>query len=372
MRTASILKPHHGLAFLAAALILSLATACTDSGDFDGGVEPDPEPNATPTITAADIGTRCVYNPTTGENPSNDCAPGLTCLIVTRDLAYAPYAFGDQRNLSLPLWENHFTYYRADGNDEGYCTLVATQTAGVQTCPVGTTNKALWSNMQACVKNCTQALDCNREGFACDLRFIDISSVGGNHCVRKCTNDEPDCVRTGWFTDPQTQQARPMVAIQDLLGASSCNLESGICQFRQEFGNAGPGERCYSNADCQDEMICLNGPMIGQPDQTGGACGQPCIPHPQPQTAADLQSTCTSGNVCQAGITGGLSPYTVIDLDNGQTNNLGGYCFPQCALNTSNCAAYEGTACGQINEAVFGQGWNGVSMCLVPELRQGL
>ncbi|MCP4501208.1 MAG: hypothetical protein GY822_14710 [Deltaproteobacteria bacterium] len=139
-------------------------------------------------------GTPCVYDSEAPENPTNDCEIGLTCLIVTRDYGdgsrgYGPFQAGDAANLQLPLWENHFTYYHADGKDEGYRTLVQTQSATPFTCPTGTTAKALWPNLLICVKNCSQPIDCNREGFTCGSRFLDVTSKSGDHCVRKCTND---------------------------------------------------------------------------------------------------------------------------------------------------------------------------------------
>ncbi|MCP4501207.1 MAG: hypothetical protein GY822_14705 [Deltaproteobacteria bacterium] len=365
-----------------ATVVLSLATgiamgttACAPTGEYDGGIGPETDPSSPPILTADDIGTRCVYDYELQGNPTNDCAIGLTCLIITRDYGldgvrgYAPFQAGDAANFQLPLWENQFTYYRPDGKDEGYCTLVQTQTSTPLTCPAGTTAKALWPNMVVCVKNCTQAIECNREGYTCDLRFLDVSSAGGNHCVRKCTNDQPDCVRTGWFSVDDNVSA--YLAVQDLQGASSCDLTSGQCINIPENGTAGPGERCYSNTDCIGGQICLNGGMIGRSDQTGGACGQPCIPVANPQNAQQIQATCFDGYVCQPGIKGGHNPYNVIDLDNGAVAALGGYCFPQCATTNGNCSAHQGTSCGQTRAEVFGEPWNGVSMCLVSELRAG-
>ncbi|MCP4501209.1 MAG: hypothetical protein GY822_14715 [Deltaproteobacteria bacterium] len=178
----------------------------------------------------------------------------------------------------------------------------------------------------------------------------------------------PDCIRNGWYIT--NTDASPYLGAQDLQDASSCDLTPGQCIDTPENGTAGPGERCFANTDCLGGQICLNGPMIGQPDQSGGACGQPCVPVANPQNEEDLQATCFDGSVCQPGIKGGQNPYNVIDIGDFSRATWGGYCFPKCGGN-GDCSAHQGTSCGQADEAVFSDAWNGVSMCLTAELRAG-
>jgi hypothetical protein len=347
-------------------------------GVVDGGPEPPDPPDPPDVITAADIGVLCEYDAANASNPTNQCARGLTCLIRTFDGAFSPFPAGDPRNLSLGVWEDHFTVYRDDGIDEGYCTLVA-ETPQVPACPAGTEAKFLAPAMSICVRSCQTPAECGRLGYTCDSRYLDV----GTSCVRQCTLDLPDCVRSGHVQRPDGSISMHLFE-GDLRGESTCDLASGLCAVNPGEGVSETGEACNTSLDCAAGLMCLQSDVLaasGAPVDSPGVCSRPC----KPGTPNDPQSMagqgCLGPEVCQGGFTFGhgnpLDPnlndangfLAIIPPD--QLVEAGGWCFPECETNAGDCTGTTGTQCGSANDGVFGLPWNGISMCLPGALRQG-
>ncbi len=373
MRTS--LRP---LAALFATLAFSLGCP-GGSGGFDGGIFPDAGP---PVVgpTAADIGTKCEYM-NDGANPSNTCAAGLSCLIVTFDGLYVPFpASNTTQNFTKHIWEDQFTIYRDDGVDEGYCTLIGTL-AAPPACPAGTELKVFDTNLAVCLRSCSQGAECGRAGYTCDTRFFDV----GPTCVRGCTLDFPECIRSGQLQRPNQPEVIALhLYASDLAGSSYCDVPSGTCQANPGGGLAGPGEPCNDTRDCQVESVCIQGDLLEAvnrqlPANSTGFCAQPCKPNAE--QPLDPASGCRTGFACQAGFTFGHgNPYDPnLEDANGfllfnppqSYLEAGGFCFPDCQGGTGgNCDTFPGTTCGAPNTATFGFPWNQVSMCLPDSLRQ--
>jgi hypothetical protein len=327
------------------------------SGSFDGTEEQDAGPGPEG-IDPATIGLPCIYDASTGENPSNQCAAGLSCMIVTYDGAY-------HNNMSKSVWEDQFTLYRDDGLDEGFCTLIGTWSAP-PICPVGTYLKLFESNVAICLKACAGPADCGRIGYTCDSRFMD---VPGPVCVRQCGLDIPDCVRSGVFqrNDLQNQPLVTHLLIDDVSGASTCDLGTGLCVDNAGVGQQGPGDTCLTTADCVAGTSCWQGPMLGLPYGEPGFCGGICPPDPQQPL-----NGCPNGFACQAGLQYGQTPFWLINSSLSEVSQAGGFCFRECqGAGSTACNVSPGTDCGVPNTAVLGQPHNGISMCLLPSLRQG-
>ena len=348
--------------------LLSGASRCDNVGVIeDAGIpEPDPEPAA---FVASDIGTACVYDPATGANPTNDCPTGLTCLISTIDGAYSPYPAGDPRNLSLAVFEDHFTYFRDDGLQEGYCTLIGS-IAQPPACPQGTAPKALAPNLTVCVRTCNAPTDCGRSGYTCDARFLDVPQL---QCVRQCTLDFPDCIRSGWFQRGENPPS-PFLEVADINGSSYCDVQNtGRCAANPG-GTQAPGLPCNDSRDCASS-ICIQGLLLNQPGGQG-FCAASCKFNPQ---AAGMGCP-YEGYVCQPGFTFGFGDpldqnvndnngFMLISSSTGQFFEGGGVCLPSCAAGDELCNSFPGTGCGSANVNVFGAPWNGVEMCLLPSMR---
>ncbi len=332
-------------------------------------------------VTADMIGTPCEYVDGSGENPTNDCEAGLTCLIRTYDGLYGAA-------LTNYFWEDQFTVYtdRMVGNsfvDEGYCTLVSAWNDPNFRCPAGTFPKLLSTNVQACMKLCTSNADCGRQGYVCDYRYFDMPSQGQGgaqvgHCVRACRTDAPDCVRSGIVTtqmDPN--QVAAYVAYEDLEGQSVCDVGTGICGVNPDGagGDVLPGGACNDTTECAGFQLCYQAsaffPQIPDGD---GICGLPCAPSANPdptQRAQENRASCNAapGYVCQAAFRNGHVPFAVKSLLEGVDLQAGGICLPDCSANPNACASFPGTTCGQLNNNLL-EPWNGVSMCLMPQLSQ--
>lgn len=371
---------------VASVLVAWSGLAClTYAGEFDGGIPRDAGPGAPAGFSALDIGTPCQYDPARGGNPTNTgCQAGLTCLLVASDGSYTPFPPGSLQNLTLSVWEDHFTRYRDDGLDEGVCTLIGSW-ASPPSCPLGTSLKWLATNLAVCVRACQSAAECGRVGDVCDSRFLD---VGGGQCVRGCELDIPDCVRSGHVVFQnqdnygQVIQSAPrfVLAVDDLTGASYCDTASGMCQPNPGQGTKGPGEPCVSTLDCIGGTACVQGGVLRAldptlPETTQGFCAQPCKPLAQQQFSG---GGCNAGYACQAGFTfnhgNALSTdpdaaFALLNLQNTQLLEAGGFCFPDCQAN-QNCGSYPGTQCGAARDEVFGYAWNQRSMCLVPSLKR--
>lgn len=350
------------------ALVASLATMGNNCnvGSFDGGIEEDAGPVVD--VTAADIGTLCTYVNGSGENPTNSCANrALTCLIRTFDGAYTPYSGSPQR-LANSTWEDQMTIYRPEVNDqgqyvdEGYCTILGTWSAPPQ-CPAGTELKLFTGDIAACLRTCASNAQCDRSGYVCDRRYLDTVS---STCVRACEFDVADCVRSGVLTT----QADPTklgsyLASQDFQGESFCDVATGICQFNTFEGDVPPGMPCDDTRDCAGDQLCYQRNVLGTPEGSKGFCALACAPNPN----APLEG-CPTGYACQAGFQFGHAPFALKDIVTGQDLSAGGVCLPECASVATSCSAFAGTTCAQIDTNVFQAAWNGVSMCLLPELGQ--
>ena len=386
-------KRFRGIALRDAAKLLLLALvllpgACPldSAGTFDGIIAGDGGTQPAPGITAADIGTACTYDPSAPlpSNPTNTCRQGLNCLIFTSDLGYIPFPPGSARNFTMSVWEDQFTRYRDDGIDEGICTLIGSWQAP-PACPVGTTLKLLASDLAVCVRNCQSAADCGREGYVCDSRFLD---VGGGQCVRACTFDIPDCVRSGHLVFQQQGENGQItqspvgfyLAVDDLTGASICDVPSGTCIANDAEGLRGPGEPCASSRDCLRGTACIQGDVLRSlnpelPATTQGFCAQPCKPVAQQQFSG---GGCNAGYFCQAGFTfghgnplaeQGNQPFSLINLQNSEVLEAGGFCFPGCDADPT-CGSYPGTRCGAASPNMMQYDWNQQSMCMPPALLQ--
>ncbi len=360
---------------ITAALFAVLAACTPSTGKFDSTKRRDAGFTTIDVVTAADIGTKCVYDPATGDNPTNDCPRGLDCMIVTRDGVFNTAA------MALDMWEDQYTFYRDDGLDEGYCTLIGNWDAP-PFCPAGTTLKHFQNSSAACVKECVTTADCARDGYVCDLRgFGDLAFAGAeatNTCVIGCSLDYPQCMRTG-TTPLQAGGAITHVAAQDLTGGSVCNLTIGICEPATHQGSfAGPGEPCVDTNDCDHGMVCIQGPLyqnggLGTP----GFCGAPCKP-----STENPESCGIAGYICQAGFLFGFGDpveptvgngvgLPTLDLSTLEAGEAGGWCFHTCTAGAvDTCANFPGTSCGSANQTLFGAAWNGLSMCLPAPLRQ--
>lgn len=377
----SLFRPVVTLAF-----VLALGSACSaGSGGFDGGVFPDSGPYPSGP-TAADIGVKCEYDARTQANPSNTCPSGLSCLIVTYDGLYVPFpASNPTQNFTHHIWEDHFTVYRDDGIDEGYCTLIGTWD-NPPFCPAGTELKLLSTNLAVCLRSCQGPADCGRQGYTCDRRFLDV----GPTCVRGCTLDYPECVRSGQAQRPNQPNVIALhLEASDLGGSSYCDVGSGICQGNPGGGFSGPGEPCDDTRDCIAGAVCVQGDLIeavnpALPANSPGFCGMPCKPDPD----APLEGGCIGGYACQAGfVFGHGNPYDknledangflLYNSLNGDYLEAGGFCFPNADKTGGECSTYPGTTQGRPSTTTFRNSmggvpwqWNNVTMCLVDSLRE--
>ena len=359
---------------LAFALFAASAAGCDGSGTFTpGGADagPGPDPN---TVTLDEIGVPCSYDPTdpAHPNPTNECAEGLQCLIVTSE---APPVYDS--GLGLSAWEDQFTVYNSDPRvDVGYCTLKSDNLAQLP-CPAGSVLKVLSPNITVCLRQCTEPADCGRADFVCDERYYD---TPGGLCVHQCKVDVPDCIRSGVIQNPQQAgQLIPALAFSDLTGDRQCDAQQGVCvDVGNVRGHAGPGEACFATQDCETGSVCFQAPLLeavlpaGSPIDSGGAgfCASPCKPGPSdPNNPA-----CSPAYVCQSVGTlnlgfrdpaNGVPGPIIIDLATGAIDTRGGFCFHQCdtGLNAA-CDPFPGTTCGSLAEARVDDTWNTTSMCL--------
>lgn len=343
--------------------------ACDGDGTFDGGVGPDAGPGGGGPVLA-DIGTPCVYEGD-GKNPTNDCPSGLECFIVSRDGAYST-------GLALSAWEDQLTIYNADGTDTGYCTLIG-DLATPPACPAGSVLKVFSPDVTACLRTCSEAGDCGRVGYTCDVRYLDVIDLQSGQplktCVRGCGIDVPDCVRSGIVQNPNDpQQLLPVLAFQDLAGESQCEVDDGVCEFVAQHGTSGPGEPCTATEQCEAGSVCMQGLVLAAVlspatplDPNGpGFCASPCTPVADPANE-DPQSNCSPSYICQpaGALTLGFPETIVMDITSGALDVRGGFCFHQCAEGVdSTCDAIPGTGCGSFDEEAAADVYIGTPMCL--------
>lgn len=349
--------------------VVLAASSCDGTGEFEP--EPVDAGFVGGGVTAAQIGAPCSYT-YDGRNPDNDCADGLSCFIFTFDGRYTT-------GLTLPLWEDQTTLYYEE-RDDGFCTLVGTMT-NPPACPAGTLPKVYTPGVVACLRMCTQAADCARSGYTCDVRYHDlfdpVSRAPAKTCVKECSFDVPDCVRSGIVPNPGNQQELlPALAFQDLAGASMCDTTVGICvEVPEERGTAGPGEPCSDTSQCETGSVCITGDVVGfvvgaPPPDGLGFCASPCTPA---AAGNPPQANCSPGYVCQAAgnFTLGFRDTIVVDVNTRAIDLRGGFCFHQCEdASAEGSCNIPGTGCGSLDEATVNDAWNGVPMCLPPALRE--
>lgn len=347
-------------------------------GGVDGGVDPT-------VITAADIGTPCVYNPARpDESPTNQCRGGLECAIVTREIKEAilntenPTSGFNTMGLTLPLIEDHLTVQNFDGTDTGYCTLLGTISAP-PLCPIGTLQKAFSSTVAgglvvACLKPCTVGTEC-AAGAVCDARYFD---DGGNgevgFCVRPCENDYPDCLRTAVVpVDPANSNTFvTQIANIDMLGGRTCNETSGKCGETGVRGIGNDGDECDDSANCANGAVCIQNNARGE-RLDKGFCARRCF------VGSDdngLNGTCGT-ELCQPALGYGLSNMAIYDpngffpdlplagVENTDTRIANGLCFETC-VDGFGCGSRTDVQCGQVDAEEAGGPWNGRTMC-IPE-----
>jgi hypothetical protein len=351
---------------LASLLVVLLFSACppNGSGSFTGGNEKDAGPGDGGTDLSA-IGSRCVYDPSSGESPTNTCPVGLQCLIVTRDFAFTS-------GMALDVWEDHFSIYQPDGTDEGYCTLVGNLNSP-PVCPIGTVGKLFTGGTIACLRTCSAEGECGRSEYTCDARYLDLVDATGAKasCVRRCGLDVPDCVRSGVIQNPAApNELITVLAQEDLTGLSTCG-EGGVCAFlNQRTGGSGPGEPCVTSDDCDLGSTCYQGPLLaavlGSDAQAPGFCASPCFPG----LGADA---CTTGYACQTAgsLSLGFDNTLIVNMQSGAVSQAGGFCFFTCEAGVAgNCDSVPQSECGQIDEDLLSTQWNGASMCLPDSVRR--
>ncbi|HEY1098329.1 MAG TPA: hypothetical protein VGF99_05355 [Myxococcota bacterium] len=364
---------------------LMAVTGCNPPGVYN---EPDagPDDGANDAgVTAAQIGTPCVYNPARpNESPTNQCASGLTCAIYTRDKREAllnddtEYTGGlDTLGLQFPIHEDHFTINNDDGTDTGYCTLIGNESFPPD-CPVGTIAKRFSSFDAtgfaiACLKPCETSAECV-DGAVCDTPWFD-DGFGGTvgFCVRPCVADFPDCVRTGVVNyDPADGTAiGTQLAAQDLSGTRMCNQTSGVCEPVTQRGFGNDGDACDDSTDCEAGAGCVQLDAAGN-RLDRGYCARRCY------LEADGDPTGTCGTaLCQVGMTFGYQFMPVFDpgaiyagapsfAENSTTIALNGLCFDGC-VDAFGCGADRPTvSCAAADAAEVGGPWNGQTMCLPP------
>lgn len=367
----SMAPPRVASLFAVGALVVALTSAASCDGPNEFTPQPPDAGIDDAAITVLDIGTPCSYdfNNPSAVSPSNQCKNNLTCMIFTRDALVNP-------GFDLPGWEDQFTTY-AETEDIGYCTLKGTY-ANPPACPAGTSLKLVWSDTAICVRDCSTASECGRADYTCDARFLDV----GPTCVRKCSLDVPDCIRSGIIeAPPQSGQLVPVLDFDDMQGASTCNVSTGQCEFVQTHGSAGPGEPCITSADCAAgsgaciQALALDALLIDTDINLDGPgfCASPCTP--VDPNVADPTSNCTVGYVCQAAgnlninfnLIGG--PF-VVSQQTGAVDARGGFCFHQCVEGVeAACAPFPGTQCGSLDETAVSDNWNGITQCMPDSIR---
>ena len=200
-------------------------------------------------------------------------------------------------------------------------------------------------------------------------------------CVKGCTLDVPDCVRSGNGALAGASTTRTTVALRDLEGGAVCDTGSGACASNASHGVRQAGEACTTTTDCAAPMSCWQSAVFSLDREGLGFCGQLC----GPTAAAGADGACAAGFACQAGFMLGfpgdpLGPVNdgvgfLVEDAAGDVVERGGMCFPTCADPTT-CTGFAGTSCGAADEDIFSLlspervTWNQVPMCLLTALRQ--
>jgi hypothetical protein len=361
------------LVALSASLVVFTAAACTPTGSYDGGNTPDAGPGSEG-VSLDDIGAPCIYDPRTGQNPTNQCAAGLVCVIQT------PQGEVNPLGMSLGSFENQFTVALPDGTFEGYCSVVGNAVAP-PSCPLGSTLKLVRAPAAAggfaafCVKTCESSAECGGSRV-CDARFLDLQQNSRllASCVKPCTFDVPDCTLSGVTLVP-TEGGSALATVVDgdsFSGGGTCARSTGICQVTPSRGLGDKGAPCATSADCSTTAACFQDELFGKDTNDGGLgfCATRCL------LTQDGQSVgCGAGSVCQPGLlfgyqfdafTGGVA--VVRDPFTGAFTAQNGVCFSQCQQGLDTCDAFVGTHCDAIDGQQMGANTVGVSMCVPNEV----
>jgi hypothetical protein len=355
-------------------VVCSLFGAGCPPSEFDP-VTPDAGfVDAPPTL--ADIGRACVYDPQIGDNPTNQCANGTECVIVTRDGRF------NTLGMDLVFWEDQVTVAGDDGTDTGYCSVVG-NVVNQPVCPAGSFVKLVRSPAAAggfaafCVATCGSSAQCDG-GRVCDARYLD-DGAGGltGTCVSRCVSDLNHCMRTGVFDAGSEGQISLVTAIfaDDLAGASACNASTGVCEDASHNVLGTDGARCSSTRDCAAGLVCYQ-PEVFVDEPEFGFCAKRCSVQTDNPDDRPEQGTCDGGEVCQPGLSFGYFPsdanngMVAIAASNGQAvfATREGICLDVCTIGVTECV--EGATCGATEPTVMGQAWIGVEVCAPPAIRE--
>ncbi|MBM4282183.1 MAG: hypothetical protein FJ137_15980 [Deltaproteobacteria bacterium] len=365
------MNSRHAVTLLGISLVVMTA-GCRPGGSYDGGNERDAGPAPEP-ISVDDIGASCLYDPRTGENPTNQCARGLECVIVTPDGAFNPLG------MTLGAFEDQFTVPLPDGTIEGYCSLVG-NAAQPPTCPLGSMLKFVRSPSAGggfaafCVKPCSSSAECGGTRV-CDTRFMDLAQGNAlvSACVKPCTFDVPDCTFTGVTFVPAEggQTLATLVDADSLTGGSVCVRSTGFCAATPSRGAGDKGAPCVTSADCAPNAACYQDELFARDRDDGGKgfCVARC------RLEGNESIGCGPGAVCQPGLNfgfqfdplaGGMIP---MRNSQGQLDLSNGVCFSQCQVgNDTACNVIPDTHCDVVDGNAIGAPTVGVSMCVPDEI----
>ncbi len=321
-------------------------------------------------VTAGDIGVPCVYDPTTGANPTNQCPTGTECVIVTRDGRF------NTLGMSLPFWEDQLTVATTlDGVDVdiGYCSLVG-NAQSPPACPVGTLEKRFTSPAAAgglasmCLLPCQVSAECGAERV-CDIRFVDDGLATTGFCVSPCRADLSHCVRTAIVPIDQNGTAATGLFINDVAGDAVCNLGTGLCENAASKDPTGTdGARCATSADCATELACYQPQLFFDPPEFG-FCAKRCTVQQQ-QGGRPEQGSCNAGEACQPGLAFGYDPNAsfsgMLVFDPNGIGTREGICLDICTVGVTECV--DGATCGATEGGIMNQAWIGVEMCVPPAI----
>lgn len=348
-----------------AVVVVAFCAGCPPApftpGEVDAG-------NPGDTVLAADIGTPCTYDPAIGDNPTNQCAPGTECVIVTQDGRFNTLA------LSLPFWEDQLTVAVGD-TDIGYCTVVGNAVVPA-VCPVGTIRKFMTSPAapggfaSLCLKPCSVSAECGANRV-CDVRFADPGSTDGiPFCVSPCRADLSHCVRSAVITIDEGGAAATALFDSDLFGDAVCNLQTGLCAGTTKNAAGSAGAQCNSAADCASGLACYQPQLFGDPPEFG-FCASRCNIDQQ-EGGRPEQGTCDPGEGCQPGLAFGYNPTAQFRgmlafdaFNNLQTQE--GFCLDICTEGVTECVT--GALCGATDAQVIAQSWIETEMCVPPAIR---
>jgi hypothetical protein len=353
-------------------LLVLVPGACTPGGSYDGGNARDAGPGSE-TVFLDDIGAPCIYDPRTGENPTNQCARGMECVMVSPDGAINPLG------MTLGAFEDQFTVPLPDGTFEGYCSVVGHALQQPQ-CPLGSMVKLVRSPGAAggfaafCVKPCSSGAECGGTRV-CDTRFMDLAQ--GSQlvpaCVKPCVFDMPDCAFTGVTVVPADngQTLATVVDTNSAFGGAVCVRSTGICGGTPSRGAGDKGAPCSTSADCAPSAACFQDELFARDRSDGGLgfCATRCL-------VTQQGDSCSAGSVCQPGLLFGyqFDPISggamlLRDTTTGAFGASNGVCFAQCQQGLDTCDAFVGTHCDAIDGNAMGAPTRaGVVMCVPNEV----